>query len=79
MPLALPLLIILRTSPLPLLLLLRALQAAAVAEMARVVRPGGRVLLLEHVRSDNPLLAAYQVRTPLSPHTLHMLTLCTAS
>ncbi|EFJ43429.1 hypothetical protein VOLCADRAFT_96479 [Volvox carteri f. nagariensis] len=31
--------------------------------VARVVRPasaGGRVLLLEHCRSDNPLLAAYQ-------------------
>ena len=35
---------------------------AALREMARLVRPGsGRVLLLEHTRSDNPLLAAYQV------------------
>ena len=41
----------------------------ALAQLARVVRPasggggggGGRLLLLEHSRSDNPLLAAYQV------------------
>ncbi len=34
---------------------------AAIREMARVVRPGGLLLLLEHARSDNGLLAAYQV------------------
>jgi ubiquinone/menaquinone biosynthesis C-methylase UbiE len=34
--------------------------AAALAELARVLRPGGTLLLLEHSRSDNALLGAYQ-------------------
>lgn len=33
---------------------------AAVAEMRRVLRPGGRVLLLEHVRSPRPAVRAIQ-------------------
>jgi len=33
---------------------------AAVAEMRRVLRPGGRALLLEHVRSSQPLVQVIQ-------------------
>jgi ubiquinone/menaquinone biosynthesis C-methylase UbiE len=36
--------------------------AAAVAEAARVLKPGGRMLFLEHVRSESPGLAGWQDR-----------------
>jgi ubiquinone/menaquinone biosynthesis C-methylase UbiE len=37
-------------------------QERAVREMRRVLRPGGRLLFLEHVRSDDPDLARFQDR-----------------
>jgi ubiquinone/menaquinone biosynthesis C-methylase UbiE len=37
-------------------------QARSVREIRRVLRPGGRFLFLEHVRSDDPALARFQDR-----------------
>ncbi len=35
---------------------------AAIAELERVLRPGGRLLFIEHVRSEDPSLAGWQDR-----------------
>jgi ubiquinone/menaquinone biosynthesis C-methylase UbiE len=37
-------------------------QAKALAELRRVLKPGGRLLFIEHVRSDEPRLAVWQDR-----------------
>ena len=36
--------------------------AAALEELGRVMKPGGRLLFIEHVRSEDPRLAAWQDR-----------------
>jgi SAM-dependent methyltransferase len=45
-------------------------QAAALAEIKRVLAPGGRLLYLEHVRSSNPDLAKWQDRLESPWHFL---------
>ena len=37
-------------------------QSRALRELHRVLRPGGRLLFIEHVRSDEPGLAGWQDR-----------------
>lgn len=37
-------------------------QARAIGELRRVLRPGGRLLFIEHVRSEEPRLARWQDR-----------------
>jgi ubiquinone/menaquinone biosynthesis C-methylase UbiE len=44
---------------------------AAIREMRRVAKPSGRILLLEHGRSDRARIAAYQDRTATA-HARHV-------
>ncbi|HYU79260.1 MAG TPA: methyltransferase domain-containing protein, partial [Vicinamibacterales bacterium] len=39
-------------------------------EMRRVCRPGGKIVVLNHFKSDNPLLS--RVETAISPFTVHI-------
>jgi len=43
---------------------------AVVREMSRVCRPGGSIIILNHFRSPNPLLAAFE--RIISPLTVHI-------
>ena len=43
---------------------------AVVREMSRVCRPGGKIIILNHFRSPNPLLAALE--RMISPLTVHI-------
>jgi phosphatidylethanolamine/phosphatidyl-N-methylethanolamine N-methyltransferase len=43
---------------------------AVVREMRRVCRPGGRIIILNHFRSSNPLLAS--IERAISPFTVHI-------
>ncbi len=45
-------------------------QAEALREVRRVLRPGGKLLFLEHVRSDDPKLARFQDRITWLNHAL---------
>jgi len=45
-------------------------QGRVLAEVRRVLRPGGRLLFLEHVRSDDPQLARFQDRINWLNHLL---------
>ncbi len=43
---------------------------AVVREMRRVCKPGGRIVILNHFKSDNPVLS--RIETAISPLTVHI-------